>query len=1176
MAKVYGSTWWGNQWLQALTLLDHENRLPRGRLYAAKGAVLDVQFSKSHITAKVQGSFEEPYDVSMTLEPFSDETIEQIHTLVRTTPSILARLLSRELPASLGAKLNDAGISLFPKRWSDLNGTCSCSDKTFPCKHITAVMYLIANAIDQTPFLIFELRECLLLETLSVLYRGDPQSAHKIPSFVSLCEAPSSLHSRGFDQAALETIDLSLIPDLGEQVTQILTPAPLFYDKDFRHVLRVSYKHWRKITRLTDKSSTGRAHTVESNDSWLGRWADSEQWPSLTLNVDDAHRCLFGHSGSEKLFSGAAGFESAQFLDFLRDMPLSVAQRLSPNARLLESLYHFCGKLIEQGAFVPQILKTASDTVFIRWIPALFNPIVGRIFRQFCYLCPTNLVVYLSAKDEKRMGVEQQILTACGILLGNMIRGRLPATLEGLQDSPIGSLFFTQKPQSFKGFRVKETPVTIARWLSRLFVSQNAHGLYLCIEETVGGFSLQIRVSQGISAPQDLNDFLKAHTETQEHFSLLADLALLCEYIPDLEPVIDSPTADSIFFSTQEFTPLFMHVLPVLRSLGVRVMLPQALQKMAKPKLTLTLSEHLKKPKQTSFLKLQELLDFHWTVALGDVKVTASEFKKMLDVSSGIVRLRDQFVLLDESEMKSLLKQMEKLPDRLSQGDILQATLSGELFDASVETDSFAEKISEQLLTYEPVPIPSGLQAVLRPYQERGFHWLTQNIMTGFGSILADDMGLGKTLQVLATILHFKNQGALSSEKVLIIAPTSLLSNWQKEAGRFTPDLKMTIHHGNDRLIAMDGFDVLITSYGLARRDYIELQKQEWFLLVLDEAQNIKNPNAEQTKRVKSFHARHKIAMSGTPVENRLSEYWSIFDFTNKNYLGTLKNFHTHFAAPIEKDRNQTVLERFTKITRPFILRRLKSDKTIIRDLPDKIEQDRSCTLTPHQAALYQKMLDGTFQKIEESDGLQRRGLILQLLNGLKQICNHPAQYAKRQTALIAESGKMALLEEVLENVNDSLEKALIFTQYAEMGFLIQEMMSARFHQDIPFFHGSLSRGARDTIVSDFQSNLHSRFLILSLKAGGTGLNLTEANHVIHYDLWWNPAIEAQATDRAYRIGQNKNVMVHRLITSGTFEERINEMLQAKKNLANLTLSDGETWITELSNSELRDLVSLR
>jgi SNF2 family DNA or RNA helicase len=475
------------------------------------------------------------------------------------------------------------------------------------------------------------------------------------------------------------------------------------------------------------------------------------------------------------------------------------------------------------------------------------------------------------------------------------------------------------------------------------------------------------------------------------------------------------------------------------------------------------------------------------------------------------------------------------------------------------------------------LPPPEGLQAQLRPYQQRGFSWLYKNLQLGFGSILADDMGLGKTLQVITLLQQLKNEGDLSPQnRVLIVAPTTLLSNWERELAKFAPQLRRGIFHGAKReLKELAETEIIITTYGTTRTDKATLSKEKWLCLVIDEAQNIKNASAEQSKSVKSIPARSYLALSGTPVENRLSEYWSIFDFSNKGYLGSGKQFKNDYAIPIEADRDQKVLQRFHKVTAPFVMRRLKTDKSIISDLPDKLEINQYCQLTPQQAALYESMVEKSMRDIEANEGKARNALVLTLILALKQICNHPTQYLKKGKADAELSGKCPLLLDLVSQAFDNDEKVLIFTQFREMGDLLVKILEAAFDMTVPYLHGGTTRPNRDKMVEDFQQKRSSRLMILSLKAAGTGLNLTAASQVIHFDLWWNPAVEAQATDRAFRIGQTKNVVAHRFITTATFEERIDAMIQEKKALANLTVANGEQWIGDLSNQELRTLFAL-
>jgi SNF2 family DNA or RNA helicase len=423
--------------------------------------------------------------------------------------------------------------------------------------------------------------------------------------------------------------------------------------------------------------------------------------------------------------------------------------------------------------------------------------------------------------------------------------------------------------------------------------------------------------------------------------------------------------------------------------------------------------------------------------------------------------------------------------------------------------------------------------------------------------------------------LKFKQEGLLKKQKALAILPTTLLTNWEKEITKFASDLNVQVYHGSNRKLNLKDNDIILTTYGIARSETSELSKHKWAVLILDEAQNIKNPQTGQTKAIKKFKANIKIAMTGTPVENRLSEYWSIFDFINKGYLHGLKKFKDTFARPIELDRDKDALERFRKITSPFILRRLKTDKTIIQDLPDKIETDQYCSLTKKQAALYQNVVDQMMEEVEKTSAIERRGLILKLLTALKQICNHPSQYLKVKTIKKEDSGKTELLLDLLRQIFNANQKVIIFTQYRQMGDLLAELIKTELGENVPFLHGGVSRKNRDLMVDNFQEKPYLKAMLISLKAGGTGLNLTAASNVIHYDLWWNPAVEAQATDRAYRIGQKQNVQVHRFITEKTFEEKINKLIQSKKELANLAVSTGESWLGDMSNDDLRDLVSL-
>jgi SNF2 family DNA or RNA helicase len=481
--------------------------------------------------------------------------------------------------------------------------------------------------------------------------------------------------------------------------------------------------------------------------------------------------------------------------------------------------------------------------------------------------------------------------------------------------------------------------------------------------------------------------------------------------------------------------------------------------------------------------------------------------------------------------------------------------------------------------TVEPLPTPAGFDGVLRPYQERGAGWLAFLGRLGLGACLADDMGLGKTAQLIATLLADP-----TGQPTLVVCPVSVLGNWQRELSRFAPELRVLVHHGPDRHSdGQQGFagragvhDVVLTTYSLLARDLEQLTSVAWGRVVLDEAQQIKNPATAQAKAVQQLDALRRVALTGTPVENRLSELWSIMHVLNPGLLGPARSFRERFALPIERDGDPEATQLLRRVTGPFVLRRLKTDKTIITDLPDKIETVDHCPLTREQVTLYQAVVDDLLSGADEAEGISRRGLVLAGLLRLKQVCNHPAHFLADGSALQGRSGKLTRVEELLEEILAEGDKVLCFTQFTAWGELLRPYLQQRFGQESLWLHGGVRRAARDEMVERFGDASGPQLFLVSLKAGGTGLNLTAASHVIHLDRWWNPAVEDQATDRAYRIGQRRTVQVHKIVAAGTVEERIDEMINAKRDLAQRVVGAGEDWLTTLSTNELRELVALR
>ncbi|MEV7374725.1 DEAD/DEAH box helicase [Streptomyces sp. NPDC090301] len=584
-----------------------------------------------------------------------------------------------------------------------------------------------------------------------------------------------------------------------------------------------------------------------------------------------------------------------------------------------------------------------------------------------------------------------------------------------------------------------------------------------------------------------------------------------------------------------------------------------------------------------SFLSADALLGFNWRFAVGDQELTRAELDRLAEAGRPLVRLRDRWVLVDPAEVRRARSQQDRT---VTPVDALSAVLTGttEVDGRPVEVAAtgWLERLRERIADPEggrpQVPQPPGLAATLRDYQLRGLDWLHRMTSLGLGGCLADDMGLGKTITVIALHLH-RQSDPESAGPTLVVCPTSLMGNWQREVEKFAPGTPVRRFHGATRdLEDLDDGGFVLTTYGTMRLDAARLAERSWGLVVADEAQHVKNPYSATARQLRTIGARARVALSGTPVENNLSELWAILDWTTPGLLGTLGSFRTRFAAAVEGGRDPAAAARLAALVRPFLLRRRKSDPGIAPELPPKTETDRAVSLTPEQAGLYEAVVRETLTAIAEADGMARRGLVVKLLTGLKQICNHPAQYLKEERPRIeGRSGKLELLDELLDTILAEGACTLVFTQYVGMARLLEAHLAARGVRT-QFLHGGTPVAEREAMVARFQSGEVPVFL-LSLKAAGTGLNLTRAEHVVHYDRWWNPAVEAQATDRAYRIGQDRPVQVHRLIAEGTIEDRIATMLDRKRELADTVLGTGGDTppeLTELTDAELAELVRLR
>jgi hypothetical protein len=587
-------------------------------------------------------------------------------------------------------------------------------------------------------------------------------------------------------------------------------------------------------------------------------------------------------------------------------------------------------------------------------------------------------------------------------------------------------------------------------------------------------------------------------------------------------------------------------------------------------------------------MQREALADFRWTLAVDEDELTEEEIADLAAAKAPLVRLRGQWIAIDPERLRRGLHFLKSARDLTPTAAEVIALAGGHPDDLDLPLPLVDVRVTGWLgdllagtaeRSLRPVEPPSGFAAQLRPYQQRGVSWLSFLSRLGLGACLADDMGLGKTVQLLA--LEAVDRAGDAVGPTLLLCPMSLVGNWQREAARFAPALRAYAHHGPGRLhgeelnARLTQTDLVISTYGTAIRDAEELAAQQWHRLALDEAQAIKNSRAAASQAVRRLAARHRVALTGTPMENRLSELWALMDVLNPGLLGSAERFRARFAIPVERHGDTDAAELLRRIARPYLLRRVKTDPTIIDDLPEKIEIIQDYRLTTEQASLYRTVVDDMMARIEGSDGIARRGNVLAAMAKLKQVCNHPAQLLHDGSAVEQRSGKVTRLEEILTEILAEGDKVLCFTQFTEFGEMLVPHLSARFDQEVLFLHGGVPRRRRDEMVARFQCADGPSIFLLSLKAGGTGLNLTAANHVVHLDRWWNPAVENQATDRAFRIGQRRSVQVRKFRCAGTLEERIDAMIQQKKALAELVVGDGEGWLTDLSTAELRELFTL-
>ena len=671
----------------------------------------------------------------------------------------------------------------------------------------------------------------------------------------------------------------------------------------------------------------------------------------------------------------------------------------------------------------------------------------------------------------------------------------------------------------------------------------------------------------------------------------LRDLGRALQYFPEMRVALEEPYPTHVDLSTNQVYLFLTEQSLHLQSADFGVVAPPWWKKDAR-RLKTSFEIDGTAFEKKGMLGFDSMIEFKWRASVGGQNLSESAFRKLVNKNMALLPIDGNWVEVSQNDLNNAVNFFydRETSGEMSLREAMHLGMKSEELKTALESAQFdyegtlAQLFSGENENLPDVEQPWNLKGSLRPYQVRGLSWLAFHDKLGFGACLADDMGLGKTIQLLSLILHERESGKVrfNTKPTLLVCPMSVVGNWFREAARFTPDLRAMIHHGTARhsknvfLKVYHCYDLIITTYHLVNRDQELFNAIDWHRIALDEAQNIKNPAAQQTQAIYGLKSQKRIALTGTPVENKLSELWSILEFLNPGYLGGLKSFQTRFALPIERQSDRKKAEMLRRLTQPFILRRLKTDQSIIKDLPDKIEMKVYCDLTEEQAALYQGYVQRQMAEIENSAGIHRNQLVLTTLVKLKQICNHPSHFLNDGSELDDRSGKLNRLTEMLEEALEEGDSSLIFTQFTQMGELLKKHLTAHFHTKVLFMHGGIQQKKRQDLVDEFQAEgSKAKVFILTVKTGGTGLNLTAATHVFHYDRWWNPAVENQATDRAFRIGQMHNVQVHKLIAIGTLEDRIDMMIEKKKELAENIIGSDESWLSNLSTDALKDILTL-
>lgn len=1164
MAKIkYAQTVAGKKWYEALEeRFGADGRFSRGKSYFSKGLVKKFTFQDEEVHARIKGNYGS-YEIRFG---FFIDTLKQekiIHHFTNN-PLLQASVLNGDLNEAFfeWAKREEIELcisfeylkmSYRQREVLNYDAHCDCYDfydAKYPCKHLLALWFALSQEIDHNPLVLLKLHGIELSDVL------DAQDLnHEVPYPLEIVYEQEPAKKRV--QPSIWPIKMLHFEDNLPFFFSLMPSNPPFAPLDYKEVLKEFYKaHAQRLPQLIAPIYTEESFKIERilKDATIEIIADKTLRENKVLikhplfKQEQTLYALFSPYIMDCTRQGC----SLSILDFMRLFLSFKSEEGGAHYRYFYQLCRVGYLLLHANSFIPSVIKEKTKSrFFIAWIP--FKS--ATLAEQFEVMKPHMINCVRHLQRGPFMDEISGAMMFLSALLSDYVF-EMDFMHKRMNTTPpdISKAFFQGSAYMQKGAGRHNIDKAVANTFALFMLQKSSYTLeaMLLLGDDKHYRLCLFALHEGAKEP--FCEALK-HDTHKELLKLVAPIVL---FLPEIEMLFH---AESTELEKESFEAFILLNASILNALGVRITLPKELHHLLRPRLSL-----MAKTKKTpnTFLSLEKVLEYDWTIAIGEHTLSLEEFRALVSEQGALVEYKNTFMVVDPHELSALFAKALKKP-KLSSMDLLRERFAnGIVFDKSLES------FFENLLCPHSITLPT-LNATLRAYQQRGIQWGISNLLNHFGIILADDMGLGKTIQTIAMMVYLYENG-YAKERTLVVVPTSLLNNWQNELAKFSPGLSVALYYGQGRVLPEA--KVIITTYDTLKRDGV-LSEHAYDILVIDEAQKIKNPHTKAAQSVKALHATYKIALSGTPVENSLSELWSIFDFTLKGYLGELSSFINRYAKPIEIEKDVAVAKTLQAITAPFMLRRLKTDKQIIDDLPEKVVIDEYATMTPKQAALYQSIVDDALNLIKNSEPQSRSGLIFKLITELKQTCNHPRNLDKISDASSDLSGKSALLLELLEPIIERGEKVLIFTQYVQMAEILRSMIEKELLIEPLVLEGSMSKKAREEVVATFESSHEHPIFILSLKAGGIGLNLTRASNVIHYDLWFNPAVENQATDRAFRIGQKRNVFVYRLITKNSFEEKIDNMIKSKMALGDMSVSVGEKHIAHMSEEEIAALMRM-